>query len=53
MDEIKKCANRIICMYHGEVTGECNYGSEKEEILKAILGIKTSDEEGQTDEQRV
>ena len=52
MDEIKKCANRIICMYHGEVTGECNYGSEKEEILKAILGIKTSDEEGQTDEQR-
>ncbi len=45
MDEIKKCANRIICMYHGEVTGECNYGSEKEEILKAILGIKTSDEE--------
>ena len=28
-------------------------GEIKEEILKAILGIKTSDEEGQTDEQRV
>ena len=52
MDEIKKCANRIICMYHGEVTGESDYGSEKEEILKAILGIKTSSEEGKTDEQR-
>ncbi|MBR3402918.1 MAG: sugar ABC transporter ATP-binding protein [Parasporobacterium sp.] len=39
MDEIRKCSNRIICMYQGSMTGEFDGNANKDTILKAILGI--------------
>ena len=39
MDEIRKCSNRIICMYQGKQTGEFDGDANKDVILKAILGI--------------
>ena len=47
LDEIKKCANRIICMHQGRVTGEFWAGTDKEAVLSSILGLdsKTEGEE--------
>ena len=47
LDEIKKCANRIICMNQGRVTGEFWAGTDKEAVLSSILGLdsKTEGEE--------
>lgn len=41
MEEIKKCANRIIALYEGRKAGEFDAGAEKEMILSAIIGVKS------------
>ncbi len=40
MEEVQKCSNRIITMYHGDVSGEYTMNAEKEELLGAIIGVK-------------
>ena len=44
LDEIKKCANRIICMHQGRVTGEFGGGTNKEAVLSSILGLNSKTE---------
>ena len=39
MDEVRKCANRIIALYNGKKAGEFDSSAEKEEILSAIIGV--------------
>ncbi len=39
MDEVQKCANRIIAMYNGRKVGEFNAPAEKQDILSAIIGV--------------
>ncbi len=41
MDEVKKCSNRIIALYEGKKYGEFSYSASKEEILNAIIGVKS------------
>ncbi len=40
MEEIIKCSNRIIALYHGRVYGEFSYQEERERIMSAIIGVK-------------
>ena len=40
MEEIRKCANRIIVLYEGRKVGEFDARAEKEEILSAVIGVK-------------
>jgi len=40
MEEVMKCANRIIALYHGEIYGEFASGEKKERILSAIIGVQ-------------
>ena len=39
MDEVRKCANRIIALYNGKKAGEFDSSAEKKEILSAIIGV--------------
>ena len=40
MEEILKCSNRIICMYHGRINGEFDAeGIDQHVILNSIMGI--------------
>ena len=41
MDEVKKCSNRIIALYDGRKYGEFSPSATKEEILNAIIGVKS------------
>lgn len=39
MDEVMKCANRVIAMYDGRQAGEFSTDAVKEDILSAIIGV--------------
>ena len=39
MDEVKKCSNRIIALYHGRKVGEFDAKADKQDILSAIIGV--------------
>ncbi|MEE0418934.1 MAG: sugar ABC transporter ATP-binding protein [Lachnospiraceae bacterium] len=39
MNELRKCANRIISLYNGRKAGEHQKDAEEQEILRAILGL--------------
>ncbi len=39
LEEIRKCANRIIVLYNGKKVNEFDKSVEKEDILSAIIGI--------------
>lgn len=39
MDEIRKCANRIIALYDGRKVAEFPATADKEDILSAIIGV--------------
>ena len=41
MDEVKKCSNRIIALYGGKKYGEFPFTATKEQILNAIIGVKS------------
>ncbi len=41
MDEVKKCSNRIIALYGGKKYGEFPCTATKEELLNAIIGVKS------------
>lgn len=41
MEEIKKCSNRIIALYEGEKVVEYDEHADKEQILSAIIGVKS------------
>lgn len=41
MEEIRKCANRIIVLYEGRKVGEFDARADKEEILSAVIGVKS------------
>ena len=41
MDEVKKCSNRIVALYDGKKYGEFPSSATKEEILNAIIGVKS------------
>ena len=40
MEEVMKCSNRIIALYHGSVYGEFTQGENKENIMSAIIGVQ-------------
>jgi ABC-type sugar transport system ATPase subunit len=40
MEEVMKCANRIIALYHGSIYGEFAQGEHKENIMSAIIGVQ-------------
>ena len=40
MEEVMKCANRIIALYHGSIYGEFAQGENKENIMSAIIGVQ-------------
>lgn len=42
MDEVKKCANRIITLHNGKKTGEFGPTAAKERIMQAIFGEITT-----------
>ena len=42
MDEVKKCANRIVTLYNGKKTGEFSSTVTKERIMQAIFGEVTN-----------
>jgi len=39
MEEIRKCANRIIVLYNGKKVGEFSSDVDKESIMSAVIGI--------------
>jgi ribose transport system ATP-binding protein len=39
MEEVLKCANRVIAMYAGRISGEFNAPADKTAVLNAILGV--------------
>lgn len=39
MEEIRKCANRIIVLYEGKKVGEFASDADKESIMSAVIGI--------------
>ncbi len=41
MDEVVKCANRIITMYEGRKTGEFEMNTNKDVLLSAIIGVNS------------
>lgn len=41
MEEIKKCSNRIITLYEGKKVIEYDEHADKEQILSAIIGVKS------------
>lgn len=41
MEEVKKCSNRIVALYHGKVAGEYDAKADKEVVLSAIIGVKS------------
>lgn len=41
MEEIRKCANRIIVLYEGRKVGEFDAKADKEDILSAVIGVKS------------
>ncbi len=43
LQEIKKCSNRVITMYEGKISGEFNNETEQEEILSAMIGVKSKE----------
>lgn len=45
MEEVMKCSNRIIALYHGEKVDEFEAGTNKEDILSAIIGVKSNEKE--------
>ena len=45
MNELMKCASRIVAMWHGRITGEFNTsGTSKSQIVSAILGGKEAED---------
>ncbi|MEF9941886.1 MAG: sugar ABC transporter ATP-binding protein [Lachnospiraceae bacterium] len=40
MEEVQKCANRIIALYDGKQAGEFDEKADKEQILSSIIGVK-------------
>lgn len=41
MEEVQKCSNRIIALYHGKKSGEFDVRADKEMILSSIIGVKS------------
>lgn len=44
MDEVLKCANRVIAMHEGYVSGEFAKGTDKQQIMHAIFGLEATKE---------
>lgn len=49
MEEIRKCANRIIVLYEGRKVGEFDAKADKEDILSAVIGVKV---QGGSDDEK-
>ena len=45
MEEVRKCANRILCMYDGRISGEYGGAADKETVLSAMLGLDRENKE--------
>ena len=39
MEEVRKCANRLIVLYNGRIAGEFGPSAGKDEILSAVIGV--------------
>ena len=50
MEEIRKCANRIIVLYEGRKVGEFDGQADKEQILSAVIGVKTQVSQAMSDD---
>lgn len=44
MDEVLKCANRVITMHEGHISGEFAKGTDKQQIMHAIFGLEANKE---------
>jgi ribose transport system ATP-binding protein len=39
MEEVRKCANRLIVLYNGRLAGEFEPGASKDDIMAAVIGV--------------